>query len=139
MVFKSKQPLKFSKFLKSKWLTDVKDHKLKKPTIVVNISNTDAMISGPEPRKVLPPRKSTILQGNDTAVMITIRYIGSLIHEFHTGSVEAIVAWHSGTCFNRFQGIRDYSHAKNGRLDISAFTAKESSTGGVQEQKCYVN
>ena len=102
MVFKSKQPLKFSKFLKSKWLTDVKDHKLKKPTIVVNISNTDAMISGPEPRKVLPPRKSTILQGNDTVVMITIRYIGSLIHEFHTGSVEAIVAWHSGTCFKAY-------------------------------------
>ncbi len=69
MVFKSKQPLKFSKFLKSKWLTDVKDHELKKRTIVVNISNTNANISGPEPRKVLPPRKSTILQGKNTAVL----------------------------------------------------------------------
>lgn len=63
MVFSSKKPLKFSKFLKSRWLTDVKDHMIKKPNIVVNISNTDAIISGPEPRKVLPPRKSTILQG----------------------------------------------------------------------------
>ena len=60
----SKQSLKFSKFLKSEWLTDVKDHELKKPIIVVNISNTDAIISGPEPRKVLHPRKSTILEGN---------------------------------------------------------------------------
>ncbi len=68
MVFKSKQPLKFSKFLKSKWLTDVKDHELKKATIVVNISNTDAVISGPEPRKVLHPRKSTILEGNTTDI-----------------------------------------------------------------------
>ena len=66
MVFKSKTPLKFSKFLNSRWLTDVKDHEIKKPNIVVNISNKDAIISSPEPRKVLPPRKSTILQGNNT-------------------------------------------------------------------------
>ena len=38
--------------------------KIKEPTIVVNISNTDAIISGPEPRKVLHPRKLTILEGN---------------------------------------------------------------------------
>jgi len=63
MVANSKHPLKFSKFLKSKWLTDAKDFELKKRTIVVNISNTDAIISGPPPRKVLKPRKSTILQG----------------------------------------------------------------------------
>ena len=68
MVFNSKKPLKFSKFLKSRWLTDVKDHMIKKPNIVVNISNKDAIISGPEPRKVLPPRKSTILQGNNTDI-----------------------------------------------------------------------
>ena len=64
MATNSKQPLKFSKFLKSKWLTEAKDYELKKPTIVLNISNSDAMISGPPPRKVLRPRKSTILQGN---------------------------------------------------------------------------
>ena len=64
MATNSKQPLKFSKFLKSKWLTEAKDYELKKPTIVVNISNSDAIISGPPPRKVLKPRKSTILQGN---------------------------------------------------------------------------
>lgn len=69
MVFSSKKPLKFSKFLKSRWLTDVKDHMIKKPNIVVNISNTDAIISGPEPRKVLPPRKSTILQGNNADIL----------------------------------------------------------------------
>ena len=69
MVYNFKQPLKFSKFLKSKWLTDVKNHKLKKLTIVVNISNTDAIISGPEPRKILLPRKSTILQGNNADIL----------------------------------------------------------------------
>ena len=69
MVFNSKKPLKFSKFLKSRWLTDVTDHMIKKPNIVVNISNKDAIISGPEPRKVLPPRKSTILQGNSSDVL----------------------------------------------------------------------
>lgn len=69
MVFNSKKPLKFSKFLKSRWLTDVKDHEIKKPNIVVNISNKDAIISGPEPRKVIPPRKSTILQGNNTDIL----------------------------------------------------------------------
>ena len=68
MVFQSKKPLKFSKFLTSRWLTDVKDHEIKKPNIVVNISNKDAVIFGPEPRKVLPPRKSTILQGNYTDI-----------------------------------------------------------------------
>ena len=67
-MFSSKKPLKFSKFLKSRWLTDVKDHTIKKLNIVVNISNKDAVISGPEPRKVLPPRKSTILQGNNTDI-----------------------------------------------------------------------
>ena len=45
---------------------DVKDHEIKKPNIVVNISNKEAVISGPEPRKVLPPRKSTILQGKSS-------------------------------------------------------------------------
>ena len=50
--------------MKSKWLTEAKVYELKKPTIVVNISNSDAIISGPPPRKVLKPRKSTILQGN---------------------------------------------------------------------------
>jgi len=69
MVFKSKKPLKFSKLLKSRWLTDVKDHEIKKPNIVVNISNKDAIISSPEPRKVLPPLKSTILQGNNTDIL----------------------------------------------------------------------
>ena len=64
MSANAKQPLKFSKFLESEWLTDAKDFKLKKPTIVVNISNMDAIISGSPPRKVLQPRKSTILQGN---------------------------------------------------------------------------
>lgn len=64
MVFESKTPLKFSKFLTSRWLKDVKDHEIKKPNIVVNISNKDAVISSPEPRKVLAPRKSTILEGN---------------------------------------------------------------------------
>jgi len=68
MVFQS-QPLKFSKFLKSSWLTDVKDHEIKKPNIVVNISNKEAIISGPEPRKVLPPRKSTILQGKSGNIL----------------------------------------------------------------------
>ena len=80
MVYKSKTDLKFSKFLKSKWLTDVKDYELKKRTIVVNISNTDATVSGPEPRKVLQPRKSTILEGNTTSFLGFIR--GS-IHEKH--------------------------------------------------------
>ena len=80
MVYKSKTDLKFSKFLKSKWLTDVKDYELKKRTIVVNISNTDATVSGPEPRKVLQPRKSTILEGNTTSFPGFIR--GS-IHEKH--------------------------------------------------------
>ena len=80
MVYKSKTDLKFSKFLKSKWLTDVKDYELKKRTIVVNISNTDATVSGPEPRKVLQPRKSTILEGNTTNFLGFIR--GS-IHEKH--------------------------------------------------------
>lgn len=64
MSSNSKKRLEFSKFLNAKWLTDVKDKELKKPTIVVNISNSDAIISGPQPRKVLKPRKSTILQGN---------------------------------------------------------------------------
>lgn len=68
MVYKEKKRLNFSKCLKSKWLTDVKDYKLKKRTIVVNISNADAIISGSEPRKVLQPRKSTILEGNTTVV-----------------------------------------------------------------------
>lgn len=63
MVYKTKNRLKFTKCLKSKWLTDVKDYELKKRTIVVNISNKDAIISGPKPRKVLQPRKSTILEG----------------------------------------------------------------------------
>lgn len=69
MAANSKQPLKFSKFLKSKWITNAKDFELKKPTIVVNISNTDAIISGPAPRKVLQPRKSTILQGNTRIIL----------------------------------------------------------------------
>lgn len=68
MVYKTKNRLKFTKCLKSKWLTDVKDYDLKKRTIVVNISNTDAIISGPKPCKVLQPRKSTILEGNTTVV-----------------------------------------------------------------------
>lgn len=63
MVYKTKKRLNFTKCLKSKWLTDVKDYELRKRTIVVNISNKDALISGPEPRKVLQPRKSTILAG----------------------------------------------------------------------------
>ena len=63
MAANVKQPLKFSKFLKSKWLIDAKDFELKKRTLIVNISNTDAIISGPPPRKVLKPRKSTILKG----------------------------------------------------------------------------
>lgn len=67
-MYKTKNRLKFTKCLKSKWLTDVKDYELKKRTIVVNISNTDAIISGPKPRKVLQPRKSTILEGNTTVV-----------------------------------------------------------------------
>lgn len=75
MVFNSKKPLKFSKFLKSRWLTDVKDHEIKKLNIVVNISNKDAIISGPEPRKVLPPRKSTILQGNNNDILHKLNVI----------------------------------------------------------------
>ena len=77
MVFQSKQPLKFSKFLKSRWLTGVKDHVIKKPNIVVNISNKDTIISGPEPRKVLPPRKSTILQGNNSDMLHKLNMIVS--------------------------------------------------------------
>ena len=75
MVFQSEQPLKFSKFLKSRWLTDVKDHEIKKPNIVVNISNKAAVISGPEPRKVLLPRKSIILQGKRSDILHKINMI----------------------------------------------------------------
>lgn len=64
MPANSEKPLQFSKFLKSRWLTNVQDEELKELTIVVNISNSDAVIASPPPRKVLKPRKSTILQGN---------------------------------------------------------------------------
>ena len=72
MAPNSKQPLKFSKFLKSKWLTDAQDFEVKKPTIVVNISNSEAIISGSPPHKVLRPRKSTILRGNLRALLLYV-------------------------------------------------------------------
>lgn len=64
MPANSEKPLQFSKLLKSRWLTNVQDEELRELTIVVNISNSDAVIASPPPRKVLKPRKSTILQGN---------------------------------------------------------------------------
>ena len=62
----TKVDLKFSKFLKAEWLSDVRNYEVNDATIVVNISNTDAIIAGPAPRKVIHPRKSTILEGNIT-------------------------------------------------------------------------
>ncbi|KAJ7373090.1 hypothetical protein OS493_014238 [Desmophyllum pertusum] len=59
----TKVDLKFSKFLKAEWLSDVRNYEVNDATIVVNISNTDAIIAGPAPRKVIHPRKSTILEG----------------------------------------------------------------------------
>lgn len=64
MSANSEKSLQFSKLLRSRWLTNVQDKELREPTIVVNISNSDAVIASPPPQKVLKPRKSTILQGN---------------------------------------------------------------------------
>ena len=70
MPANSEKPLQFSKLLKSRWLTNVQDEELKELTIVVNISNSDAVIASPPPRKVLKPRKSTILQGNASRMRV---------------------------------------------------------------------
>lgn len=104
MPASSKTPLGFSKFLRSKWLTDVKDKQLRKPTIVVNISNSDAVISGPPPRKVLKPRKSTILQGvsiisAQSVILITVpegTNIGGMINEdnwCHLSALDPTYPW----------------------------------------------
>lgn len=89
MPANSEKPLQFSKLLKSRWLTNVQDEELKELTIVVNISNSDAVIASPPPRKVLKPRKSTILQGVSIAsaqsiILITVpegTNIGGMMNE----------------------------------------------------------
>ncbi|HBB34633.1 MAG TPA: hypothetical protein DDZ80_18505 [Cyanobacteria bacterium UBA8803] len=54
--------IKFSeKYLKTTWLTDVRNYYIEKWTIVVNLGNQKAHISAP-PEKYLLPRTSTILK-----------------------------------------------------------------------------
>lgn len=53
--------LNFSQRLEATWLTDVKNYRIKKRTIVTNIGERSAKILA-EPTKELQPRTSTILQ-----------------------------------------------------------------------------
>ncbi|XP_001638774.2 uncharacterized protein LOC5518840 [Nematostella vectensis] len=71
------KPLVFSKFLKSIWLTNVKDYYIKKRTILINIGIEATVIKSTEPCKSLAPRTSTILQdvtvqSADSVVLVEI-------------------------------------------------------------------
>ena len=66
--------LSFSKNLDSVWITNVREYRVDESTIVVNISNTNAIISGPLPRKVLRPMTSTIVKGKDSLVCFKLIY-----------------------------------------------------------------